>query len=194
MRIVKVMALKTEKGRSIGKDARLRSLAKRWVLAVEDASTKKGTLATIWESPFLAEARYRKHEQEIDTFQSCVPWGIMCGRHCSEASAAAALERGEIEEVRNTTGRGPALLYRTVDVQCTRDFVRLAPVAIPLARVFGVASTCLGLARVLSLRVPPRSGQDARSKGRAQVQVQVQVRVQVCVQVQVQCKYECKYV
>ena len=114
----------------------MRSLAKRWVLAVEDASTKKGTLASIWESPFLAEARYRKHEQEIDTFQSCVPWGIMCGRHCSEASAAAALSRGEIEEVSNTTGRGPALLYRTVDVQCTREFVRLAPVAIPLAKVF----------------------------------------------------------
>eukprot|EP00969_Alexandrium_andersonii_P296768 13113842-Alexandrium_andersonii.AAC.1 len=81
--------------------------------ATSESEGGGGTLSTMWQSGFLGESRYKAHEEEIDAFQDCKPWGIICGMHLSEEHALQALERGEIEQVDNTSGKGPAIMYRT---------------------------------------------------------------------------------
>ena len=108
-----IMARKTQKGASVGKERDLRLLCKRFSWARTEAAGSD----SLWGSAMFGETVKQSESNEFVAEKAGVPWGIMVGMHGgNEAAADAAYNRGEIHEFPNPNADedGVQTLYSTI--------------------------------------------------------------------------------
>ena len=93
----KILELKMQRGRSVNKVDTLQNLAKAWWLSNKEGNSGKLVKNIQWESAWIKDMIWSEKKQQVKEQEELSTWGTIIRKFGSEASAIAAMERGEIE-------------------------------------------------------------------------------------------------